>query len=59
MGVISNSGGLLNEITSYGTARGLRFSHLVSSGNEAGVTAADVIDDFVEDPKTEVVLGII
>jgi acetyltransferase len=31
----------------------------VSSGNEAGVTAADVIDYFVEDPSTEVVLGVL
>jgi acetate---CoA ligase (ADP-forming) len=59
VGVISNSGGLMNEIMSYGTARGIGFSHLVSSGNEAGVTAADIIDYFVEDPNTEVVLGIL
>ena len=59
VGVVSNSGGLLNEIMSYGAARGLGFSHLVSSGNEAGVTAADIIDYFVDDPNTEVVLGIL
>ncbi len=59
VGVISNRGGLMNEIVSYGTARGLGFSHLVSSGNEAGVTAADVIDYFVDDPHTSVVLGIL
>ena len=35
--VISNSGGLLLEIMTYGTARGLGFSHIVSSGNEAVV----------------------
>jgi acyl-CoA synthetase (NDP forming) len=59
VGVISNSGGLMNEIMFYGTARGIGFSHLVSSGNEAGVTAADVIDYYVDDSKTDVVLGII
>lgn len=59
VGVISNSGGLLNEIMSYGTARGLGFSHVVSSGNEAGVTAADIIDYYVADPNTDVVLGML
>ncbi|HEX6513500.1 MAG TPA: CoA-binding protein, partial [Chloroflexota bacterium] len=59
VGVISNSGGLLNEVVSCGTGRGIGFSHLVSSGNEAGVTAADLIDFLVEDPATEVILGVL
>ncbi|HLG73471.1 MAG TPA: acetate--CoA ligase family protein [Chloroflexota bacterium] len=59
VGVISNSGGLLNEVMSCGSGRGIGFSHLVSSGNEAGVTAADVIDFFVEDPATDVILGVL
>jgi acetate---CoA ligase (ADP-forming) len=59
VGVISNSGGLLNEITSYGSGRGIGFSHLVSSGNEAGVTAAEVLDYFVQDPATDVVLAVL
>jgi hypothetical protein len=57
--VISHSGGLLNEVTSYGPPRGIGFSHVVSAGNEAGVTAADLIDYFVEDPATDVVLAIL
>jgi len=57
--VISNSGGVLLEILSYGTARGLGFSHIVSSGNEAVVTAADLLDYFVDDPATDVVLMVI
>ncbi len=57
--VISNSGGLLNEVISYGSARGIGFSHLIASGNEAGVTAADALDYFVDDPATEVILGLI
>jgi acetyltransferase len=59
VGVISNSGGLLNEVMSCGTGRGVGFSHLVSSGNEAGVTAADLVDFFVDDPATDVILGIL
>jgi len=59
VGVISNSGGLMNEVMSCGSGRGIGFSHLVSSGNEAGVTSAEVIDFFVEDPATDVILGIL
>lgn len=56
VGVVSSSGGLLNEVISYGNARRLGFSHLASLGNEAGVTNADVLDFFVDDPNTDVVL---
>lgn len=59
VGVISHSGGLLNEVISYGAARGIGFSHLASLGNEAGVTAADVLDYLVQDPSTEVILAIL
>ncbi len=57
--VLSNSGGLLNEVISYGNARGIGFSHLASSGNEAGVTGAEIVDFYVADPETEVVLAIL
>lgn len=57
--VISNSGGLMNETMWTGVPRGIGFSHCVSCGNEAGVTAADLIDYFVADPATDVVLGIL
>ncbi len=59
VGVISHSGGLLNEVVSYGVARGIGFSHLASLGNEAGVTAADVLDYMVGDSSTEVILAIL
>ena len=57
--VISNSGGMLNEIISYGNARGIGFSHLASTGNEAVVSAADLLDYFVQDPHTDVVIAIL
>ena len=47
------------EVISYGNARGVGFSHLASTGNEADVTAADVLDYLVNDPATEVVLAIL
>jgi len=57
--VVSNSGGLMNEVLSYGSARGLGFSHAASTGNEATISAADVIDFFVRDRATDVVLAVI
>lgn len=57
--VISNSGGMIMEIISYGNARGIGFSHLASTGNEAVVTAADLLDYFVDDPHTDVILAIL
>ncbi len=56
VGVLSNSGGLLNEVISFGNARGIGFSHLASTGNEAVVTGAAVLDFLVDDPETDVVL---
>jgi len=41
---VSHSGGLLLEVTRVSSSRGFGFSHLVSAGNEAGVTAAEYID---------------
>ena len=57
--IISHSGGLLNEVMWSGDARGVGFSHVASVGNEAGVTSADLIDYFVADPATDVILAII
>jgi acetate---CoA ligase (ADP-forming) len=57
--VMSASGGLMNEVMTTGEPRGIGFSHCVSSGNEAGVTAADLIDYFVADPYTDVILSIL
>jgi acyl-CoA synthetase (NDP forming) len=49
----------MNEVMWSGSARGVAFSHVASVGNEAGVTSADLIDYFVEDPATDVILAII
>lgn len=57
--VISNSGGLMNEVMWTAVPRGVGFSHCVSCGNEAGVTAADLTDYFVADPSTDVVLAVL
>jgi acyl-CoA synthetase (NDP forming) len=57
--VVSNSGGLMNETMWTSGPRGIGFSHCVSCGNEAGVTTADLIDFFVADPATDVILSIL
>lgn len=50
--VISHSGGMLNEVLNYGSYRGIGFSTLISSGNEAVCTVADYVDELVDDERT-------
>lgn len=57
--VVSNSGGLMNEFLHYGNARALGFAHLVSSGNEADVSCSQLIDWYVDDPDTQVIVAIL
>jgi acyl-CoA synthetase (NDP forming) len=57
--VVSNSGGLMNEFLHYGNARALGFAHLVSSGNEADVSCSQLIDWYVDDPDTKVIVAIL
>ncbi|HWB50496.1 MAG TPA: CoA-binding protein [Stellaceae bacterium] len=57
VGILSHSGGfcvgLLTDTRRYG------FSHIVSSGNEAAVTAAEFLEYLIEDPQTQVIGGFI
>jgi len=53
--VLSHSGGMLNEVLSYGEYRGIRFSTLISSGNEAVCTVADYVDYLVDDDRTSTI----
>jgi acyl-CoA synthetase (NDP forming) len=50
LGIVSQSGGfclsLLTDVSRFG------FSHIVSSGNEAVLTAADFVDELADDPDT-------
>src|SRR5215472_10274789 len=53
VGIVSQSGAfcvsLLNDLRRFG------FSHVVSSGNEAVLVAADYLEYLVEDPRTRVI----
>src|SRR5204862_3994299 len=57
VGIVSQSGGLcvslLTDVSRFG------FSHIVSCGNEAVLTAADFLDNLVDDPDTRVIGGFI
>jgi acetyltransferase len=52
VGGIFQSGGTLQFWLKSGADRGLRFSYVVSSGNEADLDLADYLDFLVDDPHT-------
>ncbi len=54
--VIAQSGGLGFALFNDGLARGLGFSHVVSTGNELDVDVADVAEYLLDDPATNVLL---
>jgi acyl-CoA synthetase (NDP forming) len=53
--VASQSGGILGSLLSRGAARGIGFSKLASTGNEADIDIADLIDSLARDPETGVI----
>jgi acetyltransferase len=56
IGVIAQSGGIGFALFNRGQAAGLSFSYVISTGNEADLTAADFLDYMVQDTRTEVVM---
>jgi acetate---CoA ligase (ADP-forming) len=55
VGLIMQSGGMLQYFVQYAAARGLGLSYAVSSGNELDLDLADYINFFVEDERTKVI----
>ncbi len=55
VGLISQSGSMLGAILSRGAARHAGFSKLVSVGNEADITVAELVQLMVDDPETRVI----
>jgi acyl-CoA synthetase (NDP forming) len=55
VGVVSQSGGVSNEVIFDGASRGVTFSKVVSVGNAIDVSAAEVVEYLVNDPDTQVV----
>jgi len=56
IGVISQSGGMGFAVYTRGRHLGLSFSHIISTGNEGGLTSADYVDVMVRDPETKVIV---
>jgi acyl-CoA synthetase (NDP forming) len=56
IGVIAQSGGVGFSLFNRGHEAGLGFSYVVSSGNEADLTAADFLDYMVRDDRTHAVM---
>lgn len=53
--VISQSGGLSVDILRLGEARGIDYRSVISMGNGADVSAAELLEFFLDDPKTNVI----
>jgi acetate---CoA ligase (ADP-forming) len=56
IGIVSQSGGISAAILGRGLLRGLPFSYVVSSGNEAGLDLGDYARFMLDDGRTDVIL---
>ncbi|WP_135466475.1 acetate--CoA ligase family protein [Crenalkalicoccus roseus] len=54
--LVSQSGSMMGAILSRGAARGIGFSHLVGTGNEADLTAGEIAGLLVDDPEVDAIL---
>ncbi len=52
IGIVAQSGGIGFALYNRGRALGLSFSSVVSTGNEADLTAADILAHMAQDPDT-------
>lgn len=55
VGAVFQSGGTLQFWCQTGAARGLKFSYMISSGNELGIDIADYVNFLVEDEHTKTI----
>lgn len=54
--LVSQSGSMMGAIMSRGAARGMGFSHIVGTGNEADLSAGEVAGLLVDDPDVDAIL---
>ncbi|MCA3345566.1 MAG: CoA-binding protein, partial [Roseomonas sp.] len=54
--LVSQSGSMMGAIMARGAPRGIGFSHLIGTGNEADLTASEIAGMLVEDPGVDAVL---
>lgn len=57
--LLSQSGGVAGNIWSDAVLRGTRFSHVLTTGNEADLSYADFLNYLADDDRSDVVLGYI
>ncbi|MBI2864906.1 MAG: CoA-binding protein [Chloroflexi bacterium] len=55
VGFISQSGGMLNEVSRYCKGLGIRFSKAVSIGNATVLDSTDFLEYFADDPETQII----
>jgi len=53
---VFQSGGAMMHWAAAAGARGIRFSHMITSGNEIDLALADYVDYLVDDPETGIVV---
>ncbi len=53
--LVSQSGSMMGALLSRGAARGLGFSHLIGTGNEADLTAGEIASLLLDEPGVDVV----
>lgn len=54
--VVAHSGGIAFGVLSQGMARGIRFRHVISTGNEVDLELMDYIDYLIDDAATRVIV---
>jgi acetate---CoA ligase (ADP-forming) len=55
VGVISQSGGILGSLLSRAAAKGVGFSRLIATGNEADLEINDIVEYLLDDDATSVI----
>ena len=56
LALVSQSGSMMGAIMSRGAPRGIGFSHIIGTGNEADLTAGEVAGLLVDDPNVDALL---
>ncbi len=59
IGIVMQSGGLLNAVVNLAQNRGVDFSYFISSGNEAVLESSDYFRFMLDDPRTDVICAFI
>ncbi|TDH63941.1 CoA-binding protein [Dankookia rubra] len=54
--LVSQSGSMMGAIMSRGAARGIGFSHIIGTGNEADLSAGEIGGLLVDDPQVDAIL---